>query len=773
MDFDASEHDERDAHNGANNTTKEDGTGPACRACRKKKAKCSRQRPCSHCLRNDITCQYDAEKGKPGMKAGAIDRLTKRIDDLESMFLGQGVLIHQLLDCLQTKGIHEPVSTPSTNSLAGYTSQVRQTLHDLGQKRSAGSDLTSASTTGPAKRRRVEQQATLGSPSNLQHESADNGFLPPDLVDTLVEIYFDRIHPWIPILHVRQFRQRMVVPTERLKLSTILRAIVSVTVRFQNDHRLGDAEAKLRLAQLSRQAVILQSMESFSVENLQALIICAFDTIGSGRGPSAWSIVGSMARTVEQLQLSIEDEDQASIPGVTQALVKRMHFLPSCKDWTEREERRRVFWNVFLMDRFCSIATGWNVCLTSADVKRRLPCEGALWEEGRSLETPTPYFGVSDPPCDARQHLPNVRSEEADQASLGGFAYCIEATESLSLVTSFFLQQAVDVAKAHDVQLWLMRFKQLDLRLVQWKLFLPERWREACALNSDGNMDPNLTLAHITHNTAVVLLHQGIAYPSSEWQSLPINLPSAASAKTCMAAAVEVSIITDEFLRNSKCLTNPQFAFCLFICGRMLITHSLYYSIPLPRQFDSLLESLMEMANRWNGDPSAPGGNLSSKFALRLNHARNYGDQTLDIRQAAYPEHQLGTAKGSSDDIQQGNGASGVAHSMPGACGENPPGATGQCETPDSITLAFPPLPLAFQAQPSSKDPTAMPSPNLDYLGYTSLGQGNEHTIQSNGASSIPEGLPFDGNGQIAFEDLGSFLDCSFLPNQRVSAFSS
>ena len=119
------------------------------------------------------------------------------------------------------------------------------------------------------------------------------------------------------------------------------------------------------------------------------------------------------------------------------------------------------------MDRFCSIATGWNVCLTSADVKRRLPCEGALWEEDRPLHTPTPYFGVSDPPRNVGNVLPSARPETADQASLGGFAYSIEATESLSLVTSFFLQQAVDVAKAHDVQLWLMRFKQLDLRLVQ------------------------------------------------------------------------------------------------------------------------------------------------------------------------------------------------------------------------------------------------------------------------------------------------------------------
>lgn len=51
--------------------------------------------------------------------------------------------------------------------------------------------------------------------------------------------------------------------------------------------------------------------------------------------------------------------------------------------------------------------------------------------------------------------------------SIGGFAYCIEATESLSLVTTFFLQHAVNVSNVQEVQMWLMRFKELDLRLIQ------------------------------------------------------------------------------------------------------------------------------------------------------------------------------------------------------------------------------------------------------------------------------------------------------------------
>lgn len=172
-----------------------------------------------------------------------------------------------------------------------------------------------------------------------------------------------------------------------------------------------------------------------------------------------------MTRTVEQLQLSVEEEDQNK--PLTKTLIRRMNFLPRCRSWSETEERRRVFWNIFIMDRFCSIATGWNFSLTSADVKRRLPCEGSLWERGQPLDVPTPYFGIADLTSRANPAVPTARPDGEDQDLLGGFAFCIEATESLSLVTSFFLQHDLDFSDPHQFQLWLVRFKQLDLRLIQ------------------------------------------------------------------------------------------------------------------------------------------------------------------------------------------------------------------------------------------------------------------------------------------------------------------
>lgn len=464
---DASDLDELEANSGQNTQKPEDAAGPACQPCRKKKSKCSRETPCSQCDKNGMSCVYDRDKGRPGMKAGAIERLTQRLDTLENMFLGQGLLWQQIWNHVQPQQGQQspPMSIPV--NLPGSTEQVRQALEPLGHKRRHIDDYQSSNESDTRKRRRTQDAPHQLYPEYSQPKIIDFESIPVDLLDCLVEIYFARIHPWVPVLHVRQFRRRLKIPEDLENTSTILRAITSTCIRFSDDDRLGTAAERSRLARSCRQSVILKSMESFSIENLQALIICAFDIIGSGRGPSAWSIVGSMARTVEQLQLSVEDDDPRFMPSETKVLVKRMRFLKPCQTWSEREERRRVFWNVFLMDRFCSITTGWNVCLTSTEVKRRLPCEGALWEEGNSLDILTPFFGISGPSEQASNQLPNTRSATSDQASLGGFAYCIEATENLSLVTSFFLQQAVDVARAHDIQVWLMRFKQLDVRLIQ------------------------------------------------------------------------------------------------------------------------------------------------------------------------------------------------------------------------------------------------------------------------------------------------------------------
>jgi hypothetical protein len=85
------------------------------------------------------------------------------------------------------------------------------------------------------------------------------------------------------------------------------------------------------------------------------------------------------------------------------------------------------------------------------------------------------------------------------------------------------------------------------------------------------DMDPNMTLAHMTHNTSMILLHYPIAFPPAEWTNL-IQIPSACSAETCQVAAVETAHIAEKFLRYTQIpFVSPQFSFCVFVAGKALL----------------------------------------------------------------------------------------------------------------------------------------------------------------------------------------------------------
>jgi hypothetical protein len=381
---------------------------------------------------------------------------------------------------------------------------------------------------------------------------------------------------------------------------------------------------------------------------------------------------------VEYLQLTIECEeaDRSSFSRPYTSL------YPS-QGWTEAEERRRVFWCVFNLDRFCSITTAWNTSLTSDDVNRRLPCDGITWRKEDPVSTP--YFGIWDKsagrignpivflpshsiaaPATADEDgvtpseattSPGTAASSIDMSTVGAFAYRIEATESLSQVTSYFLQQKVNTKDHKDLSSWLTRFKELDVRLVHWKMLLPQKWKVNIAQQS-SRMDPNLTLAHVTHNASMILLHQPIAFPPLDW-TFRTRLPSFCSIDTCQAAAIEIATITDHYLRIADHTgpLNNQFSFCVYLAARVLLLHWQYCATDtLSSEFWVLTQSLELMAKRWAGPHQlGPRENLASKYQAILValHTRCIQDEPFSINPSAYTtevKHSMATPRPVGDN---------------------------------------------------------------------------------------------------------------------------
>lgn len=555
-----------------------DGQAPACMQCRRKKRKCPRGEPCQSCINSGIDCYYvDSQKrgAKPG---GSLDALKKRVDQLESFVLAQSLTFSQG----QSFAGLEP----------GHLVRMAGKLRNCTPSKIDGNNL---------KRKR-----------SFIEESGNVGVLPPsDMMDKLCDIYFEQIHPWIPILHRATFNIDHIKDIYNQGSNITLQAITAVTIRFLSE--LSGQEKESYYVRC-REAVISASMDRFSVENLQATIIIAFDIIASGRGPRSWSIVASATRVVEQLGLAGEEDDNQH----NSKLLNRIGFLSPSRTLTEGEERRRIFWSIFLMDRFCSISTGWNTSLTSTDVKRRLPIDGGLWNNNIGSDK-VRYFNISNREVDSSDN----------DGLLGGYAYRIEATECLSRVSSFLVHNKADFKHNEGIILWLQEFRNLDMMLVRWKAFLPAKWQVA-TINANGGMDENLTLAHVTHNTSVLLLHHNVAYPLQDLKRF-LRLSAKKSAHTCIVAALEISKITSKFLSHVSITLPPQFALCIFVASRTLLEHSVYFNTPLDPNFDILVNSLKEISRRWTGINDRGNCNvntqkdldLAGNFVIRLEKARS------------------------------------------------------------------------------------------------------------------------------------------------------
>ncbi|KPM44114.1 hypothetical protein AK830_g2435 [Neonectria ditissima] len=643
----------------ADDSSRAPEVGLACNSCRKRKLRCSRETPsCQHCRKTGCECVYEAKRAKPGMKTGAVENLHRRLDTLERSFARQ----QTSLDRLQAEAPHRQAQATDTRSILSLLATELQNLNGTPSSATATSPSLGRERNGASIKRRktrhdygYESRTLANCIPSLPHMEA---------IDDLLQAYFIHIHPWIPIIHEGRFRRRLADNAQRERLHLILQAMILVASKYTGDKDTpATPVTSTDQSDDFRDWVVSKAMKHLAVENVQALLIIAFDDIGNGNASQAWPLVGSLTRMVEYLQLTVE-HDEAERPSFSQPYKS----LSPSKDWTEAEERRRVFWNVFSLDRFCSVSMGWSTSLTSDDVNRRLPCDGITWRK----ETPvtTPYFGIWDksagrignpisflPAHPAPLHStgddegqtpseaatsPEAAVSAVDMSTIGAFAYCIEATESLSRVTTYFLQQRVNIRDQRDLSDWLTRFKELDLRLVHWKMLLPQKWKVNVVQDSPSRMDPNLTLAHVTHNASMILLHQPIAFPPPDWP-FRTRLPTLCSIDTCQVAAVEIATITGHYLKNAPPSSplSSQFAFCVYIAARVLLLHWRHGStMGLTVEFWMLVESLKTMSSRWAGLDNArmAHDNLASKYASSLTdlHAKCSHDDSFRINVPGY-----------------------------------------------------------------------------------------------------------------------------------------
>jgi len=339
----------------------------------------------------------------------------------------------------------------------------------------------------------VTQQPSLTSPEGSMNTVAqDQDFPPYDLLYALTDLFFKHINTWCPILHRRSTLDSLFGPSTLDEADRILlHAIVATTLRFSTDPRLSE-HSRERYHSISKQRVLLYGLENSSVKALQALVILALDIVGNSNGPPGWNLLALITRSVVQLGLAVETTSASVAPVFPSIYTLRAMVLPEAKSFIEDESRRRLFWMVYLLDRYATISTAFEFALDEKEIDRKLPCRDDLFARNQPVDTR--WFPTTER-TDYSMNKPE---------NLGSFSYYIEIVGILSQIHRF-LKKPVDIGALSDVEQWQQEYRQLDNKLNQWKFGLPSEYGNMSRLfgPNGGNKIVNCiwVMLHITYHT--------------------------------------------------------------------------------------------------------------------------------------------------------------------------------------------------------------------------------------------------------------------------------
>ncbi|KAJ5431040.1 hypothetical protein N7445_008772 [Penicillium cf. griseofulvum] len=606
----------------------------SCELCKHRKVKCDRVQPsCGWCSRNGQLCEY-RERKKPGLRAGYGKELEQRLDRLEDIIQSQARLIEMhILQSQPSIGHELPHTGPLSYSSPSEPSAVHGPspgtalyFNDPGSAVTLPSRRADGSTNSPsdgsvkkASHNHVQHDMSMAPVGRLLHtQNAHHDYggnesslkvpvniysnqeqsltdpdldLPPyDLLYALVDLYFEHINSWCPILHRRTTLDTFFGPSPLDEADRmVLYAIVATTLRFSSDNRLNDQNRK-RYHDSSKQKVVLYGLENSSVKALQALVILALDLVGSSNGPPGWKLLALITRSVVQLGLAVESKSSLINPTYPSIYTLRAVTLSEPGSWIEDESRRRLFWMVYLLDRYSTLATAFNFALDDRDIDRKLPCKDDYFMKNQPVETR--WFQCSSDRADYLSKAENV----------GSFGLYVEILGILSRI-HLFLKRPVDIGALSDVEEWQATYRKLDSELTSWEFNLPAEYayENSSRLFSGSKHGraphSDWVQLHATYQTAVIRLHSSAAYPTTR---SPIFTPSYSASQRCLLAVENILSVTRFVVEHSMLdKMGPPFAFTLWVSARLLLVHGSTIAHTVSPDIIFFVDTLFQLGKYW------------------------------------------------------------------------------------------------------------------------------------------------------------------------------
>ncbi|KAK0760468.1 hypothetical protein N5P37_006662 [Trichoderma harzianum] len=429
-----------------------------CWVCSKRKVKCdsSAPNPCANCERRGVQCQYE----QPGRGSVILQQGTgPRSRYMTEAGIPRDRAQRACLNCAarKLKCSSDPIGCqrclqnelvctyPETKRAAKRPAEPRQEDAKARKIVSAQPNhlYDDDRNESPASERDLPQ-AELVAVSPRQHPSliTNNTIHPKEMIRALIDAYFEFVYPLTNHGFIHQGRLLEELDEEKAPV-VLLKAMAVSASHFVETS-----------ADMTKQATqwaddvdtyIMANMGSYSLLNLQVLVLWANYYYTTGNMGKTWMLVGLAARLAYCLQINVDSANGT----------------PS-----EKESRRRMMWNLRILDRLLAgTVQEFSVCSKYID-SLRLPCSEHFFMAEIEVETDTLQSFTS------RQEVRNI---SGFAALVGLFEIWREIHLFMKRVSQMMMQVDEMVQQVSALHAKLSDFEQRlpsNLRFTKQNLYL-------------------------------------------------------------------------------------------------------------------------------------------------------------------------------------------------------------------------------------------------------------------------------------------------------------
>lgn len=263
--------------------------------------------------------------------------------------------------------------------------------------------------------------------------------------------WFEKYHPWFPILHQISFTEELSKPCLFCSPKLVVfKAIVAVI-----GSAFGVPEFKHPFAnkydEMLRKEIILEAIDSISLRSLQALLILTIMDYGEGKFLSVLNLIALCKRMSTLLGLRDLVANKGDNFNQPSTIPPRM--LPVPPTLIEQEERIRAYWITETFDSSSTIGGAWNLGVLKPENIEWLPCRDDIWTSPESID---------------------VNSlEDADFSATFSLYVALVCNEIYYV--HHFLQTAFDLTQDSERERWRVEAMVVEQRLQAWKT---QHWKQ-------------------------------------------------------------------------------------------------------------------------------------------------------------------------------------------------------------------------------------------------------------------------------------------------------